>query len=201
MAAIRVQRKPGRPPADRRRFESRSVSAPRAPRSRRGVEAEHNWMATTGAADGRFLHDSAATHPRSFWTGRPHIRPRDQTPRKKRPSTGSTAPPRQQPDRPARARRSRFPGQWARSAPAAHGGEAWQLPRIVGIFGRMVGIGVLSLVALALRPEFSTPARMPPTARSAPRGGRQGLLVLTAGLVGPPVPALLRSSGGSVTTE
>ena len=59
-------------------------------------------------------------------------------------------------------------------------------------FGRMVGIGVQSLVALALRPEFSIPARMPPTARSAPRGGRQGLLVLTAGLAGGgrPVPAL-----------
>ena len=71
--------KPGRPPADRRRFESRSVSAPRAPRSHRGVEAEHNWMATSGAADGRFLHGSAATHPRSFWTRRPQIRPCDQT--------------------------------------------------------------------------------------------------------------------------
>src|ERR1700733_4012909 len=68
-------------------------------------------------------------------------------------------------------------------------------------FGRTVGIGVLSLVALALRPEFSTSARMPPTARSAPRGGRQGLLVLTAGLVGAPGPAPLLCSGGSVTTE
>ena len=36
---------------------------------------------------------------------------------------------------------------------------------------------------LALRPGFSPQARMPPTARSAPRGGRCGLLVLTAGLV------------------
>ena len=36
---------------------------------------------------------------------------------------------------------------------------------------------------LALRPGVSTQARMPPTARSAPRGGRRGLLVLTAGLV------------------
>ena len=52
------------PRADRRRFESRSVSAPRAPRSHRRVEAEHNWMATSGAADGRFLHGSAATHGR-----------------------------------------------------------------------------------------------------------------------------------------
>jgi hypothetical protein len=37
---------------------------------------------------------------------------------------------------------------------------------------------------LALRPEFSAQVRMPPTARSAPRGGRRGLLVLTAGPVG-----------------
>jgi hypothetical protein len=36
---------------------------------------------------------------------------------------------------------------------------------------------------LALRPEFSARARMPPTALSAPRGGRRGLLVLTAGPV------------------
>ena len=36
---------------------------------------------------------------------------------------------------------------------------------------------------LALRPEFPPQARMPPTARSAPRGVRRGLLVLTAGLV------------------
>ncbi len=36
---------------------------------------------------------------------------------------------------------------------------------------------------LALRPEFSPQARMPPTARSAPRGGRHGLLLLTAGPV------------------
>jgi hypothetical protein len=36
---------------------------------------------------------------------------------------------------------------------------------------------------LALRPGFSAQARMPPTARSAPRGVRRGLLVLTAGLV------------------
>ena len=36
---------------------------------------------------------------------------------------------------------------------------------------------------LALRPEFSAQVRMPPTARSAPRGVWRGLLVLTAGLV------------------
>jgi hypothetical protein len=36
---------------------------------------------------------------------------------------------------------------------------------------------------LALRPECSTQARMPPTAFLAPRGVRRGLLVLTAGLV------------------
>jgi hypothetical protein len=36
---------------------------------------------------------------------------------------------------------------------------------------------------LALRPEFSAQARMPPTALLAPRGVRRGLLVLTAGLV------------------
>ena len=36
---------------------------------------------------------------------------------------------------------------------------------------------------LALRPEFSAQARMPPTARPEPRGVRRGLLVLTAGPV------------------
>ena len=36
---------------------------------------------------------------------------------------------------------------------------------------------------LALRPERSAQAQMPPTARHAPRGGRRGLLVLTAGPV------------------
>jgi hypothetical protein len=36
---------------------------------------------------------------------------------------------------------------------------------------------------LALRPGFSAQARMPPTARLAPRGERSGLLVLTAGPV------------------
>jgi hypothetical protein len=36
---------------------------------------------------------------------------------------------------------------------------------------------------LALRPEFSPQARMPPTARCASRGERRGLLVLTAGPV------------------
>ena len=38
-------------------------------------------------------------------------------------------------------------------------------------------------VELALRPGFSAQARMPPTALLVPRGGRHGLLVLTAGLV------------------
>jgi hypothetical protein len=41
---------------------------------------------------------------------------------------------------------------------------------------------------LALRPGFSAQARMPPTARFAPRGERHGLLVLTAG----PVPYFYR---------
>jgi hypothetical protein len=36
-------------------------------------------------------------------------------------------------------------------------------------------IGVLSVVVLALRPEFSAQARVPPTARSAPRGGEAGV--------------------------
>ena len=36
---------------------------------------------------------------------------------------------------------------------------------------------------LVLRPGFSPQVRVPPTARSAPRGGRRGLLVLTAGPV------------------
>jgi len=36
---------------------------------------------------------------------------------------------------------------------------------------------------LALRPECSAQARMPPTARPAPRGERRGVLVLTAGPV------------------
>src|SRR5438034_6179930 len=36
---------------------------------------------------------------------------------------------------------------------------------------------------LALRPECSAQARMPPTAPPAPRGERRGLLVLTAGPV------------------
>jgi hypothetical protein len=38
-------------------------------------------------------------------------------------------------------------------------------------------------VALALRPEFSAQARMPPTAHRASRGERRRLLVLTAGPV------------------
>jgi hypothetical protein len=59
---------------------------------------------------------------------------------------------------------------------------------------------------LALRPGFSPQARMPPTARSASRGGRRGLLVLTAGPVAcsigvtPPArwprPNLAKSRGG-----
>jgi hypothetical protein len=36
---------------------------------------------------------------------------------------------------------------------------------------------------LALRPEFSAQARMPPTALMAPRGERRGLLILTVGPV------------------
>jgi len=52
----------------------------------------------------------------------------------------------------------------------------------------------------ALRPELSPQARMPPTTRSASRGGRRGLLVLTAGLacalqaspVAPPASGCLR---------
>ncbi len=39
--------------------------------------------------------------------------------------------------------------------------------------------------ALALRPGFSAQARKPPTAHRASRGGRRGLLVLTAGSGGP----------------
>jgi hypothetical protein len=50
---------------------------------------------------------------------------------------------------------------------------------------------------LALRPGFSTQTRMPPTARSAPRGGRRGLLVLTAG----PVPYFRRYPTGSVVAS
>jgi hypothetical protein len=60
-----------------------------------------------------FLHDSAATHPRSFWTHRPHIRPCDQTAEEasingKYSAAAAAAPT----DRPARARRSGFAGQW-----------------------------------------------------------------------------------------
>ena len=57
-----------------------------------------------------------------------------------------------------------------------------QLRRILGLAPTGAAIGVLSVV-LALRPESSAQARKPPTARSAPRGGRRGLLVLTAGPV------------------
>ena len=42
-------------------------------------------------------------------------------------------------------------------------------------------IGSTVVCELALRPGFSPHARIPPTARPAPRGGRRGLLVLTAG--------------------
>jgi hypothetical protein len=45
-----------------------------------------------------------------------------------------------------------------------------------------VAIGVVS-IELALRPEFLPLARMPPTARSAPRGGERRPSVLTAGPV------------------
>jgi len=47
----------------------------------------------------------------------------------------------------------------------------------------IVADGSTVVSELALRPGFSTQARMPPTARSASRGGRRGLLVLTAGPV------------------
>ena len=57
------------------------------------------------------------------------------------------------------------------------------LRRILGLAHTTPEIGVLSVLALALRPESSAQARMPPTARSAPRGERRGLLVLTAGPV------------------
>ena len=59
---------------------------------------------------------------------------------------------------------------------------------------------------LALRPGFSPQARLPPTACSASRGGRRGLLVLTAGPVpcfygryptGPVASSLLLTRGGS----
>jgi hypothetical protein len=51
---------------------------------------------------------------------------------------------------------------------------------------------------LALRPESSIQARMPPTARSAPRGVWRGLLILTAGLGAVVLPALHHRSGGRV---
>ncbi len=56
------------------------------------------------------------------------------------------------------------------------------LPSIEGrFFTQAVEIGVLSRVALALRPGFSAQARKPPMAHRASRGGRRGLLVLIAG--------------------
>jgi hypothetical protein len=123
-------------------------------------------------------------------------------PRKRRPLTGSTAPP-PEPRPTRRTATEQIPGSLAPGGTRGARRRVWLLRRIVGIFGRLVGIGVLSLVALALRPESSTPARMPPTARSAPRGGRQGLLDLTAGLAGGGrrYRALSRCIGGSVTTE
>ena len=51
----------------------------------------------------------------------------------------------------------------------------------VRLFEHANGSTVVS--ELALRPGFSPQARMPPTARSASRGERHGLLVLTAGPV------------------
>jgi hypothetical protein len=53
---------------------------------------------------------------------------------------------------------------------------------------------------LALRPEFSAQALMPPTALLAPRGGRRGLLVLTAGPVQDFLSALSHRLGGFVPT-
>ena len=53
---------------------------------------------------------------------------------------------------------------------------------------------------LALRPEFSAQALMPPTALLAPRGGRRGLLVLTAGPVQDFLSALSHRPGGFVPT-
>jgi hypothetical protein len=61
-------------------------------------------------------------------------------------------------------------------------------------------IGVLSVVVLALRPECSAQARMPPTARSAPRGARRGLLVLTAGPVAYFSTGVTHHPGGRVPT-
>ena len=43
--------------------------------------------------------------------------------------------------------------------------------------------GVVCVTSWPLRPGSSAQARMPPTARPAPRGARRGLLVLTAGPV------------------
>lgn len=50
-------------------------------------------------------------------------------------------------------------------------------------FGCVIAVNGSTVVGeLALRPGFSPQARVPPTARCASRGGRPGLLVLTAGL-------------------
>jgi hypothetical protein len=57
------------------------------------------------------------------------------------------------------------------------------------------------VVVLALRPEFSAQARMPATARCVPRGGRRGVLVLTAGLGAPLLPAIRHRLGGFVPTS
>ena len=67
---------------------------------------------------------------------------------------------------------------------AAVGREGSRLRRISGL--APTGPRDRSTVEeqLALRPEFSAQVRMPPTARSAPRGERRGLMVLTAGPVG-----------------
>ena len=81
------------------------------------------------------------------------------------------------------------------------GGRApWLIATNSGLAHTTPAIGVLSILALALRPESSAQARMPPTARSAPRGERRGLLVLTAGPVGDFPQALLPRPGGIVPT-
>jgi hypothetical protein len=57
---------------------------------------------------------------------------------------------------------------------ASSPGRPGNIRRVVVICGQTSGNGVLSLLVLALRPEFSTQARKPPTARSALRGARRG---------------------------